>query len=323
MLLLWLVGAIFTPAEEKGGSKPSAIATVEMKGILLIGVLCLVSFCATSVRGSTSLQAFYHPYIVQLVFVLPLAFGLAKRVEPDFGALNLVRLLLFANAAAAVVMFVNLFVLYIIFRNPIYLYDKLRAASFSGFTGGITALLVAYMKPTPFATAPLFRASRFVCFYPLVASVIFCFCTMAGMAFTAVPAVSLMLVSAGPFSVLGGYFGWYYLRFLNKNRDQTVGDVSDEFALVVLLPDFCTPLVGPLANFCFSVVKLCGFYKKRAAQKPKMLPILTEIKNDPIAERRKARAMKALDEKLAKLAHARDDTGASSLLSVEVRDDEN
>ncbi|KAG6957619.1 hypothetical protein JG687_00009879 [Phytophthora cactorum] len=302
MLLLWLVGAIFTPAEEKGGVLALSVADVILRHI----------------RPWVYVTAgFYHPYIVQLVFVLPLAFGLAKRVEPDFGALNLVRLLLFANAAAAVVMFVNLFVLYIIFRNPIYL-----EASFSGFTGGITALLVAYMKPTPFATAPLFPGVP-LRFYPLVASVIFCFCTMAGMAFTAVPAVSLMLVSAGPFSVLGGYFGWYYLRFLNKNRDQTVGDVSDEFALVVLLPDFCTPLVGPLANFCFSVVKLCGFYKKRAAHKPKMLPILTEIKNDPIAERRKARAMKALDEKLAKLAHARDDTGASSLLSVEVRDDEN
>ena len=71
------------------------------------------------------------------------------------------------------------------------------------------------------------------------------------------------------------------------------------------------PFIGPLANFCFSVAKLCGFFKKRAAQKPKMLPIFTvrtfeahvraiqiltcflcgnmmqEIKNDPIAERRK------------------------------------
>lgn len=84
---------------------------------------------------------------------------------------------------------------------------------------------------------------RFVQFYPLVASTVFTFCTMAGMAFSAVPSVSLMLLSAGPFSVLGGYFGWYYLRFLNKNRDQTVGDVSDEFALVVLLPDFCTYVV--------------------------------------------------------------------------------
>jgi hypothetical protein len=58
-----------------------------------------------------------------LVFVLPLAFGLAKRVEPDLGAFNLVRLLLFANTAAAVVLFVDLFVLYVISRDPLYLYD--------------------------------------------------------------------------------------------------------------------------------------------------------------------------------------------------------
>ncbi|EEY58485.1 uncharacterized protein PITG_01155 [Phytophthora infestans T30-4] len=279
MLLLWLVGAIFTPAEDKGG------------------ILALVIL--RHIRPWVYLTAgFYHPFVIQLVFVLPLAFGLAKRVEPDLGALNLARLLLFANTAAAVVIFVNLFVLYIIFRNPIYL-----EASFSGFTGGMSALLVAYMKPTPFATAPLLPG-----FYPLVACVTFCLCTMTGMVFTAIPALKLMLVGSGPFSVLGGYFGWYYLRFLNKNRDHTVGDV---------------PLVRPLANFCFSVVKLCGFFKKRATQKPKMLPILTEIKNDPIAERRKARAMKALDEKLAKLAHARDDRGTSSLLSLEVRNDEN
>lgn len=301
LLLLWFVGVVFTPAEEKGGVLALSVADVILRHI----------------RPWVYVTAgFYHPYIVQLLFVLPLAFGLAKRVEPELGALNLVRLLLFANTASAVVLFVNLFVLYIIFRNPVYL-----EVSFSGFTGGITALLVAYMKSTPFATAPMFPGVP-LRYYPLAASSIFCFCTVLGMGFTASPALSLMLVSAGPFSVLGGYFGWYYLRFLNKNRDQTVGDVSDEFALVVLLPDFCTSLVGPIANFCFSVVKLCGFFKKRATQKPKMLPILTEIKNDPIAERRKARAMKALDEKLAKLAHARDDKGSSSLLSVEVRDDD-
>ncbi|KAI9996273.1 hypothetical protein PInf_013656 [Phytophthora infestans] len=302
MLLLWLVGAIFTPAEDKGGILALSVANVILRHI----------------RPWVYLTAgFYHPFVIQLVFVLPLAFGLAKRVEPDLGALNLARLLLFANTAAAVVIFVNLFVLYIIFRNPIYL-----EASFSGFTGGMSALLVAYMKPTPFATAPLLPGVQ-LRFYPLVACVTFCLCTMTGMVFTAIPALKLMLVGSGPFSVLGGYFGWYYLRFLNKNRDHTVGDVSDEFALIALLPDFFTPLVRPLANFCFSVVKLCGFFKKRATQKPKMLPILTEIKNDPIAERRKARAMKALDEKLAKLAHARDDRGTSSLLSLEVRNDEN
>ena len=56
-----------------------------------------------------------------MVFV-PVAFGLAKRVEPELGSLNLVRLLVFANTAAALMLFVNLFILYVIFRNPAYLY---------------------------------------------------------------------------------------------------------------------------------------------------------------------------------------------------------
>uniref|UniRef100_M4BRC3 Peptidase S54 rhomboid domain-containing protein n=1 Tax=Hyaloperonospora arabidopsidis (strain Emoy2) TaxID=559515 RepID=M4BRC3_HYAAE len=301
MLLLWLLGAVFTPTEERGGVLALSVADVILRHI----------------RPWVYVTAgFYHPSIVQLLSVLPLAFGLAKRVEPELGALNLVRLLLFANTAAAIVLFVNLFMLYVVFRDPIYL-EK----SFSGFTGGITALLVAFMKPTPLATASLFPGVPLRC-YPLIACVVFSLCTLAGMMFTAVPAVSSILVSAGPFSVLGGYFGWYYLRFLNKNRDRTVGDVSNEFALVILLPDVCTPLVSPLANFCFNVVKLCGFFKKRAAQKPKMLPILTEIKNDPIAERRKARAMRALDEKLAKLACAGHDNGSPPLLAVQVHKDE-
>ncbi|CAH0473779.1 unnamed protein product [Peronospora belbahrii] len=296
MLFLWCISAVLTPPEEKGRVFALSVANVILRHI----------------RPWVYITAgFYHPYILQLVFILPLSFSLAKRVEPELGALNLVRLLLFANTAAALVLFINLVVLYIIFRNPMYLEE-----SFSGFTGGVTALLVAYMKSAPFATAPMFPGVP-LRFYPLVACFTFSLCTIGGMAFSVFPAVTL---SAGPFSVLGGYFGWCYLRFYNKNRDHTFGDVSDEFALVVLLPDFCTPFLGPLANFCFSVVKLCGFFKKRAAQKPKMLPILTEIKNDPIAERRKARAMRALDEKLAKLAHARDDTGLSSLLSVEVEE---
>ncbi|CEG44916.1 Predicted membrane protein [Plasmopara halstedii] len=300
MIFLWFVGAVFTPEEENDG-----ILALSVADVILLHIRPWVYVTA----------GFYHPYLVQLVFVLPLAFGLAKRVEPDLGAVNLMRLLLFANTATAVVTFVSLFVLYIIFRNPSYL-----EMSFSGFTGGITALLVAYMKPYPFATAPSFPGIS-LRFYPLVVCLSFCFCTMVGLAFAANPSVRSMLTSAGPFSCMGGYFGWYYLRFLNKNRDRTIGDVSDEFALVVLFPDFCAPLIGPVAGFCFSVAKLCGFFKKRAMQKPKMLPILTEIKNDPIAERRKARAMKALDEKLAKLAHARADHGTSPLLSVKVRDE--
>lgn len=73
-------------------------------------------------------------------------------------------------------------------------------------------------------------------FYPLVATIAFSLLSLVGLSSTT-PALRASFIGAGPFSALGGYFGWYYLRFLNKNHDQTRGDTSEEFALVVLLPD--------------------------------------------------------------------------------------
>jgi hypothetical protein len=57
----------------------------------------------------------------QLLFVLPIAFGLAKRVEPELGAGNLIKMLVFANTLSGLLIFVELFSLFIIFRNPLYL----------------------------------------------------------------------------------------------------------------------------------------------------------------------------------------------------------
>jgi hypothetical protein len=48
----------------------------------------------------------------------------------------------------------------------------------------------------------------------------------------------LALAGAGPYSFLGGFFGWYYLRFLDKKSDGTVGDFSDDFGFVVLVPNW-------------------------------------------------------------------------------------
>lgn len=54
--------------------------------------------------------------------MLPLTFALAKRVEPELGAMNTLRLLLVANVGASFIIFVQMFSLYIIFREPAYLY---------------------------------------------------------------------------------------------------------------------------------------------------------------------------------------------------------
>lgn len=150
-------------------------------------------------------------------------------------------------------------------------------------------------------------------FYPLVATIACAFLSLLGLA-SSTPALRVALVGAGPFAALGGYFGWFYLRFLNRNADQSRGDVSDEFALVVLLPDafacvsclvrclvwlsgrpewltelwalvvcvflllFFSPIVGPVANFAFSVVKLCGYLKNRSDKPTSLLPVVVAVR---------------------------------------------
>ncbi len=76
-----------------------------------------------------------------------------------------------------------------------------------------------------------------------MASLVFSLCTLVAIE---IPnqAVRAALLGAGPFSVFGGYFGWYYLRFVNRNSDGSVGDVSDDFALIVLFPDWCRCVAG-------------------------------------------------------------------------------
>ncbi|GLE06232.1 hypothetical protein PINS_up015474 [Pythium insidiosum] len=282
LVLLWLVGALFSPKDEPAGNLSMSVGNVILEHI----------------RPWVYITAgFYHPHLLQLLLVVPCAFSLTKRVEPELGALNVVRLLVFVNTLATLALFAELFSLYIIFRAPIFL-----KTSLSGFAGGFTALLVAYMKPTPHATSAMFPTIK-LRFYPLLAVLFFSLCTLVAMGASSKP-LRVSLIGAGPYSVLGAYLGWYYLRFFNKNADRSVGDISEEFGLVVLFPDCCASVVGPVANFSFSVAKLCGYFKNRSAKAASALPIVTDASNDPIAERRKARAMKALDEKLAKLASA-------------------
>lgn len=77
-------------------------------------------------------------------------------------------------------------------------------------------------------------------FYPLLAMLGFSGCSTLAL-MTSMTAFRAALLGAGPYSVYGGFLGWYYLRFLNKNSlTKAVGDVSDDFAFVVLFPDLCT-----------------------------------------------------------------------------------
>ncbi|OQR98580.1 hypothetical protein ACHHYP_08290 [Achlya hypogyna] len=287
--LLWLLGVLLTPANQHG-----------------VFALSIASVILEHIRPWAYLTApFYHQNLWEVVCVVPAAFLLGTRVEKHLGSLSLARMMLFVGVISTGLLFCDMFALYIIFRNPFFLKTGL-----SGFTGGLVALLVAVTQENP--QQPLWIPKVPVKHYPLMASLV-CLGLTAGAVLTK---SEILIMGAGPYAVSGMYLGWFYLRFLHKNPDGSVGDTSDAFALTVLFPSFLkytaaavassdTPArstVSAIATFTYSVVKLMGFFKDRA-DGTQSLPVVA-TSSDPITERRKARAMKALDEKLAKLANA-------------------
>ncbi|EQC35806.1 hypothetical protein SDRG_06564 [Saprolegnia diclina VS20] len=272
--LLWLLGALLTPTNQHG-----------------VFALSIASVILEHIRPWAYLTApFYHQYLWEVVCIVPLTVLLGVRVEKHLGSLAMARLMLFVGVVSTGLLFCDMFALYIVFRNPFFL-----RTGVSGFTGGLVALLVALAHENPNQT--LYIPKLAVKHYPLFVSLVCMTLTLGAV----VTKSEVLIVGAGPYAVSGLYFGWVYLRFLHKNQDGSVGNTSDAFALTVLFPSFLKSTVGAIATFSYSVCKLMGFFKHRH-DSASSLPVVAPT-TDPITERRKARAMKALDEKLAKLAN--------------------
>lgn len=120
----------------------------------------------------------------------------------------------------------------------------------------------------------------------------------------------------GPLVVFGTFFGWAYLRFFMEDPETGItGDLREEFAFKMLFPNV-QPLRGCLkvsSDVVFNACAKSGFFK-RAIESNEMLPTVAPQSkvdatpsfaprpSDPTADRRRALAMAAIDEKLAQLA---------------------
>jgi hypothetical protein len=130
-----------------------------------------------------------------------------------------------------------------------------------------------------------------------------------------------------PMVCTGFCYSWWYLRFVRRNQDGTVGDYNDEFSFVSMFPSPLKRFISPMSNFVFAVCKLLGFFKDRVSRELQAVSMSTEADDvsdslqnditqlltfeegkpaavDPVAERRRARARKTLDERMAALNSA-------------------
>eukprot|EP01040_Poterioochromonas_malhamensis_P001154 gene1154-1225_t len=113
------------------------------------------------------------------------------------------------------------------------------------------------------------------------------------------------------------FFCWSYLRFYYR-FDDGVGDKSEEFAFIYMFPQIFHLFLTPLSTAFYNICAVAGVYPPLEQTDRKIshhlrnlssdVPVLeveassVAVKYDEVAERRRAKAMKMLDAKMAELS---------------------
>jgi len=113
------------------------------------------------------------------------------------------------------------------------------------------------------------------------------------------------------------FFCWSYLRFYYR-FDEGVGDKAEEFAFIYMFPQITHLFLTPLSTAFYNICAVDGVYPPLEAADRRMShhlrnmssdsPALeieaasSSVKHDEVAERRRAKAMKMLDAKMAELS---------------------
>lgn len=259
----------------------------------------MTQFYVWNVLSSSFVETSFVKLLLSFMGIL----GMSPAAEESLGNLGLAVFIVVVAIGSGMVTSAGIFFAYIITRDE-YLLDLEVHGSF----GVLAALGVAIAQHEPGGAflprgmAPWFPKR----YFPLTLVTISMACR----------AVDLPDASYDfPFVVVGPFVAWVHLRFLaHILHGELAGDVNDEFQLVMFFPPFARRFLKPVCDFTYGVFLLLGFFKERAARvplpavdgqggiDPSFVTILpTPERKDPIAERRRARAMKLLDEKFAKL----------------------
>jgi len=196
---------------------------------------------------------------------------------------------------------------------------------YCGFSGVTAGFAVALKQLLPEAELIFFRAKHFPGIIVVITLVLW-------IVFGATATISRLV----PFIFAGTYFSWVYLRFFQKRyagisnvpptktatsggwatswpfesipADQLlVGDLSDSFSFATFFPEFFQPVVGWISEMIYRVLKLFGFGKAAIASRARFIDVTAASLADPVdAERRRNRALQAVDQRMAQVKIVQD-----------------
>lgn len=197
--------------------------------------------------------------------------------------------------------------LYVSFRRIFLIAIQKLTPHVSSFTpiattsGLCAALLIALKQLNPEFAVSIGGMSVSATYFPL------CYITVL---------IALALLKLSPlgvicFAAFAAHVAWFYLRFLRKTEDGGFGDSSDSFAYPAFFPYPIRPIITPIAGVTYLIWSPVLRRWQNAGESeslPVVEPSATKT-SDRDAERRRQRALLALEEKLK--ADEAKDTDAS------------
>eukprot|EP00210_Caulerpa_lentillifera_P005743 g5491.t1 len=210
-----------------------------------------------------------------------------KIVEPVYGALELFKLLTLVALCTGVTTFAVAYTTFVIGRSASALYVKI-----SGFHGLLGAMFVCFKQVAPdhqllFCDALKIRAQWLPSIYVLCGIFI-------GLLYHP--------LNFYPFLFFGSYYSWFYLRFLQIDKDTRLkGDPSPSFSFASFFPEMMQGVVNKFASLCSSIFQM----KTTRRNGIPVIPVSTrndvvEEAEDPFEQtRRRERGQRALEARLA------------------------
>ncbi|XP_065829897.1 transmembrane protein 115-like [Oscarella lobularis] len=213
----------------------------------------------------------------------------AQMLEPLWTSREFLKFIMIANAGASVLTALFFVVLYIVTRS-----DRLLFSSFHGYLGVVAGFLVACKQAMPdylLGTASLIKIK--IQLLPLLFFLVFVAFAMCGLTSLASPS----LIGSGV------WVSWIYLRFYQPHKG-VKGDLSDPFAFATFFPEQMQPCVQVIANPVYNALialKLCP-KRVRTVNVDSLSSVTISLPgmDKADADRRRQKALKALDERLSK-----------------------
>ncbi|KAK3732842.1 hypothetical protein QZH41_012358, partial [Actinostola sp. cb2023] len=216
-----------------------------------------------------------------------------KVIEPLWGALEFLKFVLILNVGTSLFTSALCLVVYMAtFKTHIWFLQ------FAGMTGIISGMLVAFKQINPDQDLYKGMVNLRIKQIPSLAILLYTILCLVGI----LPIIQL------PQMLSGIIIAWLYLRFYQPRARGSRGDLSEDFSCASFFPEQLQVPIRTLSNLIFNFMIKIGACSKPVRTydvgAPSAITISLPGMDPADAERRRQRALKALNERLQKLDQA-------------------